>query len=64
MEAKRWTSGVKWLGLKIVKATKPKDGRGMVEFVARYKQDGEIQKMRECSQFKLVDEQWLYELVG
>ena len=58
--AKQWAQSVEWVSLKILKATRPKHGRGQVEFVASFRQDGLIAQMQECSLFEEIDGRWFY----
>ena len=53
---------VRWLGLKIVRteAGGPDDGRGVVEFVARYKIGGKAHGLHETSRFVREGGQWFY----
>jgi len=52
----------KWLGLKIVdtQAGSKNDSQGVVEFVARYKQQGRAFCMHELSRFIKEDDRWFY----
>ena len=53
---------VRWIGLKILatEAGGPKDQRGLVEFVARYKVGGRAHRLHERSRFQRLDGRWLY----
>jgi SEC-C motif-containing protein len=63
MATKKWAKDSEWLGLKIIKTEKgtAKDSKGMVEFIATYKQKGKAFDHHEVSQFR-KDEQghWLF----
>lgn len=52
----------KWLGLEIVhsEAGGVEDGRGLVEFVARYKVHGRAQHLHEASRFIKEEGRWFY----
>lgn len=52
-------SPVKWIGLKIISHQEHED-RATVEFIARYKQNGRMQKLHEISRFIRKDSQWYY----
>lgn len=52
-------SPVKWIGLKIIRYQEHED-RAVVEFIARYKQNGRIQKLHEISRFIKKEERWYY----
>ena len=52
-------SPVKWIGLKIISHQELED-RATVEFIARYKQNGRMQKLHEISRFIKKDSQWYY----
>jgi len=51
-----------WLGLQIldVVAGGPQDVEGQVEFVARYRSQGQTASLHERSRFARVDGAWLY----
>ena len=51
---------IKWLGLTIVRSEKPSPTTGIVEFVARYKVDGQrAERLHEISEFIYTDA-WYY----
>lgn len=51
----------KWLGLSIVAASAPEQGRATVEFIARYRiGGGSAARLHELSQFVLEGQRWLY----
>jgi SEC-C motif-containing protein len=56
------TGAVKWLGLEIkcTQAGTANDAEGVVEFVARYKQNGKATRLHEVSRFVREDGRWLY----
>ncbi len=49
----------KWIGLKILGHQEHED-RATVEFIARYKINGRMQKLHEVSRFVKEDAQWFY----
>jgi SEC-C motif-containing protein len=54
------SSGVEWLGLKIVDAPMPQGSEGWVEFSARFSQDGRVGLMQERSRFLHEAGRWFY----
>ncbi|MEQ8660590.1 MAG: YchJ family metal-binding protein [Gammaproteobacteria bacterium] len=54
--------GLRWLGLSIrrVEAGGSDDARGVVEFVARSKQDGRATRQHETSHFARIAGRWVY----
>lgn len=54
-----WATGVEWLKLQVVKSSE-NGNRGLVEFVATYKEDGEIKKHHELSVFQKLANRWYY----
>jgi len=56
------TEQVQWIGLKILhtEAGSPADEKGIVEFIARYKQFGKAFRLSETSRFNKIDGQWYY----
>lgn len=60
--AQQWSESTEWLSLEI-KATedgKPTDETGVVEFVARFKTNGQELTHHEVSKFRRADEKWYY----
>ena len=53
---------VTWLGLKVLRteAGGPQDRDGKVEFVARYKVDGQAHRLHEISRFLRREGRWFY----
>ncbi len=51
-----------WLGLTIrrVEAGGPKDDRGVVEYIARFKIDGRGHRLHEISRFERSNGAWIY----
>ncbi|MFN8789896.1 MAG: YchJ family protein [Bdellovibrionales bacterium] len=63
-EAKRWASESEWRGLEILSTEKgrPSDSTGTVEFVARYRQDGQDLEHHEISKFRKDSQgHWMFE---
>ena len=52
-------SPTKWIDLKIIGHGENED-RATVEFIARYKRNGRMQKLHEISRFVKKDSQWYY----
>jgi SEC-C motif-containing protein len=61
-ETEAWASQSEWLGLKILStfAGLEDDKEGMVEFVATFKLNGEVQEHHERSMFLKMDSNWYY----
>jgi SEC-C motif-containing protein len=59
---RRWAEESEWLGLEIIstEAGGPADERGMVEFIARYRQEGRDQEHHEVSQFVRRNGRWFF----
>jgi SEC-C motif-containing protein len=55
--ARQWSEGSEWLGLTIVQS-KEEDGKGWVEFIAKYKQGGIAREHHEISEFVRKDGEW------
>ncbi len=53
---------VSWQGLTVIQSSKGglEDKTGKVEFVARYRLDGEMHEMHEVSRFRRYKGQWKY----
>lgn len=59
--ARQWSEQAEWLGLEIVSASGgPGDKTGKVEFIARFKQQGEEHRHHEISRFEFQQGRWLY----
>ncbi len=50
---------VRWLGLQVCRSQASKDA-GVVEFVARYRENGRGVRLHEISRFVREDGRWLY----
>jgi SEC-C motif-containing protein len=60
-QARAWAQAAIWLGLSIVSAPTAVGDDGEVEFQARYRSQGKIHILHECSQFQRdVDGCWYY----
>jgi len=61
-ELKLEVNRICWTGLEIlqIQAGQNGDVQGMVEFIARYEQEGLAGQVRECSRFLFEQGQWLY----
>lgn len=53
--AKQWASSIEWLGLSVINTH-----NNEVTFIARFKSNGKIQCIYECSQFERVHDRWFY----
>jgi SEC-C motif-containing protein len=62
-QTKEWSEQSKWLGLTILSKEKGgvDDTTGIVEFEARYEQNGLRDRHHERASFKKVDGLWLYD---
>ncbi|PZR11882.1 MAG: hypothetical protein DI536_16235 [Archangium gephyra] len=62
-DTKRWASSVAWVGLTIADTVKgtESDADGIVEFIARYIDNGELTSLRERSTFVRRDGRWIYD---
>jgi SEC-C motif-containing protein len=60
---KEWAENADWLGLEIIRCEEggPDDETGLVEFKARYSQDGEEITHHEVSNFRKTDGRWYFE---
>lgn len=61
-ETEEWAKSSEWLGLEIIatEAGSPSDDKGVVEFKATYKENGEVQVHHEKSAFIKIEGQWYY----
>lgn len=59
---KKWSQESEWLGLTIISSTlgQPTDSSGTVEFMAKYKQHGEVLDHHEVSKFKKENGEWKF----
>ena len=60
--SQRWADNSDWLSLEIISTENGQiaDSSGRVEFLATFKEDGQIHKHHEISRFLKDDEQWFY----
>lgn len=59
--AKEWSSSSEWLGLEVKSARGGEsDKEGLVEFVARYRQNGVEHEHHEISKFKRIGGRWFF----
>lgn len=60
--ARRWSAQARWQGLSVVavEGGGPADTTGVVEFIARYAQDGHPQAHHERSRFRKLGDCWYY----
>ncbi len=49
-----------WTGLEILDAPQPTSRRGIVEFIARYRESGENHELHERSRFVFQSDRWWY----
>jgi SEC-C motif-containing protein len=61
-EAKAWAQSIKWLGLEVLRSEQGQatDNTGIVEFIARYQFNKQIQQLHEVSEFKKLNDRWYY----
>lgn len=57
--AKAWSEQSEWIGLEILKAEEKGD-RGTVDFIAKYKIQGEEIKHHEIGKFQRVGDRWFF----
>ena len=59
---RKWATNSEWLGLEIVNTEdgKESDSKGSVEFIARYRENGELQSYHEISGFTKENDKWYY----
>jgi SEC-C motif-containing protein len=59
---RQWAESAEWLGLEIVSAEEggPDDGRGQVEFIARYRDKGGDHAHHELADFVREEGRWLF----
>ena len=61
-ESEAWSKRADWHSLKIVRteAGGPDDDRGVVEFVARYREKGKMCQHHEVAEFKKEGQKWYF----
>jgi SEC-C motif-containing protein len=58
---RQWAKQVQWVGLEIIQAPAvTTTQKGIVEFIASYRQQGQLQNIREVSEFMHDGERWYY----
>lgn len=57
-----WAESCEWLGLQIIATEQggANDDKGVVEFIALFRQQGQLHQHHEVSQFKKILGKWLY----
>jgi SEC-C motif-containing protein len=56
-----WSNGAEWMGLEIKSAkTDESAGKGFVEFVAKFKQQGVTREHHEMAEFRRVKDEWFF----
>lgn len=57
-----WSKNSDWMGLEILETTDggPEDKTGMVEFIARYRKNGQRQEHHEIAEFVKKDDRWYF----
>ena len=58
--AKEWATAAHWLKLKILNTAMISHTKGLVEFEARFIENGKEQLLHENSEFDKIDGRWLY----
>jgi len=58
----QWLDNIEWIDLKVVDAmpVQAGDAVGFVEFIARFRERGDIQSIHEISEFRFIDDRWFY----
>ncbi|MBN1525608.1 MAG: YchJ family protein [Spirochaetales bacterium] len=61
-ETRKWSENSTWLGLEILGTSKgsAEDDTGTVEFIAKYKQSGQIHEHHETSEFQKINGKWYF----
>jgi SEC-C motif-containing protein len=60
IDAAKWASSVKWLGLTVIDAPLPKNNTGTVTFVARFSENNIPKEIVEKSLFEKIEGVWFY----
>ncbi len=58
-EARRWAEQAEWIDLTVIDSS-VNQAKGMVEFIARYRINQQVQEIHERSEFQRVDHSWYY----
>ncbi|MDJ0841460.1 MAG: YchJ family protein [Acidobacteriota bacterium] len=61
-QIRNWSERSEWLNLQIVSTERggPDDNDGTVEFIARYKDSGQVQVYHEIGSFRREDDRWYF----
>lgn len=61
-DIRQWAASCVWLGLQILNTQKGRadDSEGVVEFIALFRQSGQVHQHHEIALFKRVLNVWLY----
>lgn len=61
-DIRAWAESCDWLGLQILSTQQGRadDNEGIVEFIALFRQQGQLHQHHEASQFKKALGKWLY----
>ncbi len=61
--AKSWAEDSEWMGFRIIRSEQgaATDSKGIIEFIVRYKMNGQIENHHEVSTFVKIDDQWYFE---
>lgn len=59
-EARQWAEKAEWLGLNVLHRSKVNHGAATVEFIARFRFQGNDQAIHENSEFNLIKGRWYY----
>lgn len=58
---KAWAASVTWLGLTVLQSHHVlNSSKAQVEFIARFKQDNDVELLHEISEFELIKGRWYY----
>jgi SEC-C motif-containing protein len=59
-EAKAWTQNVTWVGLKVLRSFLETPEKAFVEFIAQYREQNQLKKIQELSEFHKEGALWFY----
>lgn len=59
-EAQQWATRITWLGLEVTEAKPTSSDIGFVEFIARFREQGQVQIIHELSEFHREHGFWFY----
>lgn len=60
IDAAKWASSVKWLGLTVIDAQPPKNNTGTVAFIAQFLENNIQKQITEKSLFEKINGVWFY----